>query len=136
MTDMSRPTLDDKGLRQFAAIFAGVICIVFGGLFPYLLEKPTPSWPWALGSVVLVWGLGFPATFRHFYRLWMRFGHLMNAIITRVVLAVVFYVVILPIGLWMRLRSKDPLRRRWDNTTLTYRVKSVASPPSQMERPF
>ena len=132
MTDLSRPTLDDKGLRQFAAIFAGVICIVFGVVFPYLLEKPTPSWPWALGSVVLVWGLGFPATFRH----WMRFGHLMNAIITRVVLAVVFYGVILPIGLWMRIRSKDPLRRRWDNTTLTYRVKSVASPPSQMERPF
>ena len=136
MTDSSRPVLDDKGLRLFAAIFAGVIFVVFGVVLPYLLDKPTPSWPWALGSVVLVWGLGFPTTFRHFYRLWMRFGHLMNAIITRVVLALVFYVVILPIGLWMRLLSKDPLRRGWDNTTLTYRVKSVASPPSQMERPF
>ena len=71
MTDVNRPALDDKGLRQFAAIFAGVIFIVFGVVFPYLLEKPTPSWPWALGSGVLVWGLGFPATFRHFYRLWM-----------------------------------------------------------------
>ena len=58
MTDSSRPVLDDKGLRLFAAIFAGVIFVVFGVVFPYLLDKPTPSWPWALGSVVLVWGLG------------------------------------------------------------------------------
>ncbi len=136
MTGVNRPVVDDRGLRQFAAILAGVIFIVFGVLFPYLLETSTPSWPWALGSVVLVWGLSSPATFRHFYRLWMRFGLLMNAIITRVVLAAVFYLVIFPIGLWKRMLKMDPLRRRWDNTTLTYRVKSVASPPSQMERPF
>lgn len=139
MTPSAFPTIDDKGLRWFAVVFAGLIFGVLGLLLPYLLGRTWPDWPWwpwIVGAVVLFWGLISPSTFRHFYRLWMRFGQLMNWIVTRLVLAFVFYVVILPIGLFMRIRSKDPLRRRWDRAALSYRVKSVANAPQHMERPF
>jgi hypothetical protein len=66
----------------------------------------------------------------------MRFGLLMNAIITRVVLGIVFYLIVLPFGIILRIRGSDPLKRQWDPAAVSYRVVSDVQDPSQMERPF
>ncbi|GIT25043.1 MAG: hypothetical protein CM1200mP41_10870 [Gammaproteobacteria bacterium] len=70
MTDSSRQYLTTRDYA-ICSIFAGVIFCFWCG-FPYLLDKPTPSWPWAFGSVVLVWGLGFPGDVPSLLPSWMR----------------------------------------------------------------
>ena len=128
--------LDRNGLRNFAWMFAAVVGSFFGLILPWLLNRDWPWEPWVIAAAFLVWGLVAPSTVRSFYRLWMRFGFVMNAIVTRIILGVVFYVVILPYGLVFRLRGRDPLHRKWDHELQSYRVKSSVSRPIDMEKPF
>ena len=135
---MSReiPELDRKGLRNFVWMFAAVVAGFFGLILPWLLKRDWSWESWVIAAAFFAWGLIAPNTVRPFYRLWMRFGFIMNAIVTRIILGVVFYVVILPFGLVFRLRRRDLLHRKWDCELKSYRVKSSVSSPSDMEKPF
>ena len=129
--------LDRKGLRHFAWMFAAFVASLFGLILPWLLKRDWPWEPWAIAAAFFAWGLIAPSTVRPCYRLWMRFGFVMNAIVTRIVLGVVFYVVILPFGLAFRVRGRDLLHRKWDHELQSYRVKSkVVASPKDMEKPF
>ena len=108
------PALNRQGLRNFAWIFGAVVASLFGLILPWLLKRDWPWEPWVIAAAFFAWGLIAPRTVRRFYRLWMRFGFVMNAIVTRIILGVVFYVVIFPFGLVFRLRGKDLLHRKWN----------------------
>ena len=130
------PELDAKGLRQFSLIFALIVIGGFGVILPLASGGEFFLLPWLIGGVFIAWGVLAPTSVRLFYRLWMRFGLLMNAIITRVVLGIVFYLIVLPFGIILRIRGSDPLKRQWDPAAVYYRVVSDVQDPSQMERPF
>ena len=130
------PELDAKGLRQFSLIFALIVIGGFGVILPLASERGFFFLPWLIGGVFIAWGVLAPTSVRPFYRLWMRFGLLMNAIISRVVLGIVFYLMVLPFGIILRIRGRDPLKRQWDPAAVSYRVISDIQDPSQMERPF
>ena len=135
---MSReiPELDRKSLRNFAWMFAAMVAGLFGLLLPWLFDRGWPLEPWVIAIVFFAWGLIAPSSVRLFYRLWMRFGFVMNVIVTRIILGVVFYVVILPFGLAFRLRGRDSLHRKWGHELQSYRVKSSVASPRSMEKPF
>ncbi|MDH3689203.1 MAG: SxtJ family membrane protein [Gammaproteobacteria bacterium] len=130
------PELDSQGLRRFGLTFSAIVAGLFGVVFPLVLSVGFPLWPWIIGGVVSAWALAAPATMGPFYRLWMRFGLVMNAIMSRIILGFVFYLIVLPTGWIIRLRGRDPMTRRMDSEKSTYRVASSNRPPSQMEKPF
>ena len=135
---MSReiPELDQKGLRNFSWMFAVVVVSFFGLILPWLLNRDWPWEPWVIAAVFFAWGSIAPSTLRPFYRLWMRFGFVMNAIMTRIILGVVFYGVILPFGFIFRVRGKDPMDRKWNHKLHSYRVASRKTSATDMEKPF
>lgn len=130
------PELDTPGLRRFGLTFAAIVAGLFGVLFPVLFGAGFAWWPWIVGGFFAVWSLAAPATLKGFYYLWSRLGLVMNAVMSRVILGVVFYLVILPTGLFMRLRGKDPMHRRTHTPEKTYRVESKPTEPDQMRKPF
>ncbi len=64
------------------------------------------------------------------------FGLLMSRITTPLILGVVFYLVITPMSLVMRLAGKDYMARRLDRKARSYRIESPATPPERLEKPF
>ena len=80
---MSRvvPELDRKGLRNFAWMFATLVASLFGVILPWFLQRDWPWEPWVIVAAFFVWGLIAPSTLRPFYRLWIRFGCVMNMIV-------------------------------------------------------
>ena len=53
------PELDRTGLREFGIVTGGIVAVLFGLLFPWLLERSFPLWPWvngAINAVVIVIG--------------------------------------------------------------------------------
>ncbi len=130
------PELDRAGLRNFGLLFGAIISILFGVVLPWLFGYRFPWWPWIIGSVFAAWALAAPNTLKPVYRLWMRFGLVINAVVNRVVLAAVFYLVVLPTGLILRLRGRDPMQRKFDKQTMSYRTKSRRAPSDQMQKPF
>jgi hypothetical protein len=130
------PELDAKGLREFALTTGGIIAGLFGLFFPWLLERPWPRWPWVLAAVLVVWGLAAPATLKPVYRGWMRFGLLLSKVTTPLIMGLVFFLVVVPTGLIVRLRGKDYLHRRFHRDRDTYRVASTKAARENFERPF
>jgi hypothetical protein len=70
--------------------------------------------PWFLarGGPPLALGAAAPRLLTLPYRGWMRFAELLSRVVTTLILAIVFFLVVTPIGLWKRLRGWDPLERR------------------------
>jgi hypothetical protein len=55
---------------------------------------------------------------------------------TRIILGVLFYVKILPMGLIMRLCGIDPMARKHDKSASSYRIKSMSVAKERLEKPF
>ncbi len=128
------PVLDRKGLRSFGLTTGAIVAALFGIFFPWILDVQTPMWPWILGGILALWGLIHPNSLRPIYTGWMKFGLLISKVTTPIVLGIVFYIVIMPAGLIMRL-FRDPMARKTNTTDASYRVINEQTEQS-MERPF
>jgi Saxitoxin biosynthesis operon protein SxtJ len=120
-TDDVKPGSD----RQFGLVFAGVFTVI--GLLP-LLGGNSLRW-WALGLAVafLVVALVHARLLRPFNRIWFRFGLLLHAVVSPVVMGLMFFVAVTPVGLIMRALGKDVLRLRFDADAPSYWIER--SPP-------
>lgn len=133
--DHTIPELDSKGLRDFGLTTGAMIAFLFGIVFPWLLDAGFPIWPWVLFAVLALLGLLVPNSLRVVYHVWMRFGLLMSRIMTPLVLGIVFFALVLPMGLVMRM-FRDPMARKFEGTRNSYRVLSVKARRENLERPF
>jgi hypothetical protein len=133
---ISIPELDRKGLRNFGFTTGAIIAALFGGMFPWLLDRSIPIWPWVLGVALLLWAVVAPGTLRFVYRGWMRFGYLMSRITTPLILGAFFFVAVTPMALIRRMLGKDSMPRGFDRATDSYRVMSHKPSRSSLERPF
>lgn len=130
------PELNRKELREFALLTGAILAFLFGLLFPWLFEAHFPVWPWVIAAVLGSWGLVAPMSLQPVYRGWMKFGLLLSKITTPLILGIVFYGLIFPMGLIMRLSGKDPMTRRFDDSLKSYWIKHEKAPRKNVERPF
>lgn len=72
------------------------------------------------GPVLLVLGLTIPVVLKPIYWIWMVLAVILGWIMTRVILSLLFYVVITPIGLFSRLSGNKFLDLKWDKSKDTY----------------
>ena len=128
--------IDRKGLREFGLLTGTIVAVLFGLFFPWLLERSIPLWPWIVAAGLGAWGLIAPDSLRPVYNGWMKFGLLLSKITTPIILGVVFFLVMLPIGLLMRLFRNDPMARKFEKNADSYRIASHAVPKENVERPF
>ena len=130
------PELDRSGLRQFGLTTGAIIVAIFGLLLPWILGRDWPIWPWIVVSPLWALAVAYPAWLRPIYRAWMRFGILASRITTPIILGIVFYLVITPISVLLRLGAKDPMRRTFESDTDSYRVSSHKLATDRLEKPF
>ena len=127
---------DRQELRTFGLVFAAGIVLIFGLLLPWLFEHPWPMWPWIAAGVLVTTALLLPQLLRPVYWLWMKFGHVLGWINTRLILGITFLLFFVPVALVFHLFGKDPMRRRLDPSANSYRIKSEHLPRERMEKPF
>lgn len=128
--------LSPQELRKFGLTTGGIVAVLFGVVFPWLLERSSPRWPWILGGVLIAWGLVAPASLKPVHRGWMAFGHFMSRITTPIILGIVFYGAVLPTGVVRRLLGFDSMARALEKQSPTYRVESRKAPKQHLKRPF
>lgn len=124
-----------KQLRSFGLMVGGIFALI--GVWPALWRgQPPRLWGLLLGGVLLVLALVWPRRLAQVYRLWMAGGEVLGWINTRLLLGVLFYGLFTPMGLLMRLRGKDPMRRTLTPEVDTYRVVRQPRPSSHMRHQF
>lgn len=129
------PELDRKGLREFGLTTGGIVALLFGLFFPWILERPWPRWPWVVLLVLGGWALVAPASLRSVYRAWMRLGLLLSKITSPIIMGVIFFVLVTPIALIRRMRGKDTMRAPFEKGA-TYRLPSRRPPDDGLKRPY
>ena len=127
---------DVKELRSFGFITGGLTPVIFGLLLPWLFNHDFPKWPWIVSGTLLVWTLVLPKSLKPVYRVWMTIGLYLGWINTRIILSIMFYLIILPTGVIMRLFGKDPMARSMLREQKSYRVTSTVPDKNHMERPY
>lgn len=84
----------------------------------------------AIGLGLVVVGLAAPARLAVLNRVWTRLGLLMFKVVNPVVLALMYGITIVPIGLIMRACGRDPLRLKRDPSASTYWVRREPPGPA------
>ncbi len=135
MAEHEIPELDRKGLREFGLVTGGIVAGLFGLFFPWLLERSLPLWPWIVFGVLGVWGLIAPLSLRPVYRGWMRFGLMLSKVTTPLIMGIVFFVVITPVALILKIVGNDPMARKFDDSE-SYRVPTKKAPTENLEKPY
>jgi len=125
----------DKELRQFGLLVGGVFGVI--GLWPVVFRgEPFRSWAIVLGSLLLILGSIVPQTLRQVHRGWMQIGHVLGSINTKIILGIIYYGLITPMGLVMRLMGKDLMGRALAKEATTYRVVRVPRSREHMRNQF
>jgi hypothetical protein len=90
------------------------------------------AWPWtgAAAALFLAAALLRPAILHPLHLMWLRFGLLLHSVVNPVVMALVFYGTVFPIGLVMRMLGKDMLRLKWQPNVDSYWIPRRPPGPS------
>ena len=125
-------------LRRFGLLMAAMIAGIFGLLFPLLKSRSLPLVPWIIALLFAVLALAIPHSLGLTYRLWMKLGHVLGWINSRIILTLLFWGVVTPLSLLFKLVRRDILKLDYrDPRATSYRVPVHGTDPKQgMERPF
>jgi len=107
--------------RSFGFVFAAVFLIV--ALYPLVHAAGIRTWAVAVSGVFLLLAALVPQVLAPANRLWTKFGLLLHNIVSPIALGILFFLVVTPTGLLMRLFGKDPLRLRYDPAADSYWLK-------------
>lgn len=133
--DNRNPNLSPPELRKFGLIMAVFLIVFFDGLIPWIWNIAPPTWPLIVAAVLSVFALVRPVWLNPFYLVWMKFANVLGWINTHIILSLIFFVLISPTGLVMRIR-RDPMRRKWDKTVTSYRIESKSPKTENLKRPY
>ena len=132
------PSPTKTQLREFGWLMAGVFGGIFGAILPLWKKHPIPTWPWIIAVPCFVLAAIAPMALGPVYKVWMKIGQVLGFINTRIILALVFFVIMVPISLILRALGKDPLRLRLIATAeKSYRItRDQKIAPGDMEVPY
>ena len=125
-----------KQLRRFG-IQLGIALGLLGGLF-WWKENNIYVYLSIFSLIFLLIGLLWPSLLAPIYKVWLAVAKFMGTLITKIILIILFYLVITPIGLLLRLFGKDFLKLRFDKNGNSYWIKQQSSShnKSQYDRQY
>ena len=123
--------------RSFGLVFTVVFVVI--GCWPLLDGATAPRW-WAFAFALafLVASYAKPSVLAPLNRLWTKFGLLLHRIVNPVVLGILFYLMVTPIGVVRRVLGKDGLDRQLEPEKNSYWVtrEPPGPPPESMTQQF
>ena len=118
--------------RSFAIVFFLVFLII--AIYPLTNSGEIRQWSLIISVIFLALGLLNSKILNPLNKLWFKFGIFLGIIISPLVMGVIFFLVVTPIGLLMRLLNKDLLNLKF-NSSKSYWVEKN-EPKSKMKNQF
>lgn len=109
---------DKKTLKKFGLTFA-VVFIILGSLF-WWRGKNYYFYCFIFSSIFLITGFLLPLLLKPIYKLWMALALVLGYVMTRVILSVLFYSILTPVGLIGKLLGNQFLDLKMDKTKESY----------------
>jgi hypothetical protein len=107
-----------KELREFGFVVGGVI-LALSGISYWRHGAVLWGWP-AAGAVLVVLGAVFPAVLKPLQKVWMGLALVMGAVMSRVIISLIFFVIVTPLALVLKAQGKKLLGRGADPGVASY----------------
>ena len=118
--------------RNFGIVFFIVFLLI--AVYPILKGNDIRIWSLLISFVFLILGLINSKLLTPLNKLWFKFGLLLGKIVTPLIMGFIFFIVVTPIGILMRLLRKDLLNLKY-NEKKTYWIEKTG-PKSKMKNQF
>ena len=118
--------------RSFGIVFFIVFLLI--GIYPLLNDDHLRIWSLIISIVFLILGLLNSKILFPLNKIWFKFGILLGKIISPLIMGLIFFVVVTPIGLLMRLFNKDLINLKF-NKSKSYWIEKK-EPKSKMKNQF
>ena len=107
--------------RSFGTLFV----VAFALLGGYWWWRNNTLFPWAFGltALILLVTLAKPGWLTPANRAWMRLAELLHRVVSPVALGLMFFCVLTPMALLMRMGRRDAMKRRFDPAARTYWIE-------------
>ncbi len=119
--------------KSFGIVFSIVFLVV--ALYPLVNSEGLRIWALIVSVVFLLLAFVTPKVLTLPNKLWFKFGMLLGSIIAPIVMALVYFVTVLPTGLIMRLLGKDLLKQKLDKNAKSYWIER-SEPMGSMKNQF
>ena len=97
--------------RGFGIVFFVVFLLI--SFWPSIEGQSLRIWALTVSLIFLVLGLLNSKLLSPFNLIWVKFGEVLGRVIAPIAMGVVYFIIITPIGLFMRLIGKDLLRTKF-----------------------
>ena len=118
--------------KNFGIVFFIVFLLI--GIYPFLNGNDFRVWSLLISVVFLILGLINSKILTPLNKLWFKFGLFLGKIVSPLVMGFIFFIVVTPIGIIMRLFRKDLLNLKYNQKKTYWIVK--AGPKSKMKNQF
>lgn len=109
MAERIRARLTASEGRRFGLTLGGAFTAL-GGLLTWREHPSLAAAAWVLAAILIAGALVVPRHLGPVQRAWMAFGERLSRVTTPIFLAILYFVVLAPIGLFRRLIGRDPMR--------------------------
>ena len=118
--------------RSFGIVFFVVFLII--ATYPLINGDELRLWSLIISIVFLFLGLVNSKILNPLNKLWFKFGIFLGKVISPLIMGIIFFLVVTPIGILMRLLNKDLLNLKFNNSS-TYWIEKT-EPKSKMKNQF
>ena len=118
--------------RSFGIVFSIVFLLI--AIYPLINNEELRIWSLVIAIIFLGLGLINSKALTPLNKLWFKFGLLLGRIISPIVMGLIFFLVVTPIGLIMRIIGKDLLNLKL-NKDKSYWIEKTG-PKSKMKNQF
>ena len=118
--------------RSFGIVFSIVFLLI--ALYPLIHSEEIRFWSIIISLIFLVLGLLKSKILAPLNKLWFKFGIFLGKIISPLIMGIIFFLVVTPIGILMRLLGKDLLNLKY-NKNKSYWIDKTG-PKSKMKNQF
>ena len=118
--------------RSFGIVFFIVFFVI--ALYPLTYIQDIRVWSAIISIIFLVLGLLNSKILTPLNKLWFKFGIFLGKIISPIIMGIIFFLVVTPIGLLMRLLGKDLINLKYNNNKSYWIEKK--GPKSKMKNQF
>jgi predicted membrane protein len=116
---MTTPPLPSN--RSFGTLFTVVFALL--GIYGWWRENLLFPWSFGLSALTLLITLAAPDWLAPANRAWMKLAEILNRVVSPIVLGAIFFVVLTPTALVMRMVGRDAMKRRFEPSARTYWVE-------------
>lgn len=126
--------MNERELKRFGREFALLIAAVFGLIMPLMDLVPVSVWPWGICGLIWFAAEIYPSLLKPLHVVWFRLSSLLAGITNPLVLAVVFFLIVTPLGLLKRAVGASKVSKRIDPSIDSYREPVILN--QNMKDPY